>query len=100
MPATLSDQKRVQQPLTRKDTKIARKEIRAGLSPLEMLLAVSRHYYDEWEADPGDKDTSKFLVMTAEKTAPYVHAKRASIQNEHNVKGEITINIGGKTGDL
>ena len=95
-----SPQKRASQPLTRADTRMARREVRKGANPLEMILAVSRHYYDGWQDDPENKDLARLTVTTAEKAAPYIHAKRASVQNEHNIKGELTVNIGGKTGDL
>ena len=93
-------QQRLQDPMRRADNRIARREVRAGLSPLEILTEMSRHYYKEWESDPKDKDFARLAMTTAEKAAPYMHAKRASVQNEHNIKGELTVNIGGKTGDL
>ena len=83
----------------RKSHELARREVRKGLSPVEILMGMARHYYDEWEAKP-DKDPARLAMSMAEKAAPYMHPRMASIQNEHNVKGEITINIGGKTGDL
>ena len=94
-----SPQKRANHPLTRIDTRMARREVRKGVNPLEMIMDVSRHYYKGWQEDPENKDLARLTVTTAEKAAPYIHARRASVQNEHNVKGELTINIGGKDSD-
>ena len=94
-----SFQQRLQDPMRRADNRIARREVRAGLSPLEILMEISRHYHKEWEDNPKDKDLTRLTMTAAEKAAPYMHARRASVQNEHNVKGELTINIGGKDSD-
>lgn len=96
-----TDQKRAQHPLDRANNEIARREVRKGLSPIEIMLELSRHYYEEWDADRGNEKLTRLLSSLAEKPAPYMHAKRASIQQDHNIKGQLSVVIqGDKNADV
>ena len=65
--------------VTKRTRAVAEKASKAGLTPLEYMLGVLR---DEG-ADPKDR------MWAAEKAAPYVHAKLASVEHTGKDGGPI-----------
>ncbi len=69
--------------VTKRTRAVAEKASKAGLTPLEYMLDVLR---DE-DADPKDR------MWAAEKAAPYVHAKLASVEHSGPGGGPLVINV-------
>jgi hypothetical protein len=69
--------------LTEKTRETAEAAFKAGLTPLEYMLDVLRNE----AADPKDR------MWAAEKAAPYVHAKLASVEHKGEGGGPLQIII-------
>lgn len=60
---------------TKKTREVAEKAVAEGITPLEYMLDVLRNE----QADPKDR------MWAAEKAAPYVHAKLASVEHKGGI---------------
>lgn len=69
--------------LTKKTREVAEKAIEAGLTPLDYMLDVLRNE----DADPKDR------MWAAEKAAPYVHARLASVEHQGKDGGPMVLEI-------
>jgi hypothetical protein len=60
-----------------------------GITPLEIMLRTARGIWDAAELLTGSEQESKRLLAAsvAEKAAPYVHSKRASVQIDGDGEG-------------
>jgi hypothetical protein len=69
--------------------KMADLALAEGISPLEIMLRTARGIWDEAENLTGSEKEAKRLLATsvAEKAAPYVHSKRASVQIDGDGEG-------------
>lgn len=67
--------------VTKRTREVAEKAAKAGLTPLEYMLNVLR---DDL-ADPKDR------MWAAEKAAPYIHAKLASVEHKGDGGGPLKV---------
>lgn len=69
--------------VTKRTREVADKAVKAGLTPLDYMLSVLR---DE-RADPKDR------MWAAEKAAPYVHPRLASVEHQGKDGGPMVLEI-------
>ena len=58
-----------------------------GITPIEVILQIMRRAHKSWVANPEDTAMMSAAVLAAEKAAPYIHPRLASV--ESHVEGTL-----------